>query len=159
MADSKRNITFSELGEQLDYNPTTIRTWARKPIIGQPYDPNAINYDCINAQLAKANIDAKAKLGGVLGVDIMIDKSIGHVAGSTSIKKLNADQMQVGTTYLLISHVNRFNYVFEGSVVLPNGDMVYLFRDTKEFKKTQDAYRALTASELASDRWTIRELA
>ena len=150
-------LTFTELGEALSYNATTIRCWARKPVIGQPYDPSSINYEFINAQLNRFNLDAKAILGGVLGVDIMIDKSFSH--SGSSIKKLNVDELQVGTTYLVISHTNRFHYVFKGTAEI-NDEKVYIFQDERygEFKKTQDTYRALSATELKGERWTLREL-
>ena len=159
MLNTKVNVTFKDLGDKLSYDATTIRSWARKPIIGKAYDPNEINYDFINAQLAKANIDVEAILGGKLGVDIMIEKSLSHAGNGSTIIKLNASEMKIGVTYLVISHVNRFHYTLKG-IAKVGDENVYIFQDERygEFKKTQDAYRALSESELASERWTIREL-
>src|SRR5690606_31221446 len=101
-----KTVTFNEIGAATNYNPTTIRCWARKPTPGVAWNPEAINYDFINSQLAKVCDDVAAKLGGVLGRDILIVKYHGH-AGGTAIVKLKPEQMVVGTTYLVISHVNR----------------------------------------------------
>lgn len=157
--NTTKAISFNELGEIAHYNATTIRSWARKPIIGEAYDPNKINYDFINSQLDKvANLkEIEKEIGGKLGVDVMIEKSLKNVGGS--VIKLQPSQMEVGTTYLVISHVNRFHYTLKG-VAKVDDENVYIFQDERygEFKKTQDAYRALSESELASERWTIREL-
>lgn len=159
MSGKEKRVSFNEIGEALGYNATTIRGWARKPIEGVPYDPSSINYDFINAQLSKL-FDAevvKEKLGGTLGVDVIIEKSIKSISGT--VIKLQADQMKIGNTYLIISHVNRFHYTLKGKAKVDD-ETVYIFQDERygEFKKTQDAYRALSESELASERWTIREL-
>ena len=58
----EHNVTLKQLATVLGVPMERIRTVARKPITGQPYDPKAINWDAIDAfvsnRLARTDFDS-----------------------------------------------------------------------------------------------------
>ena len=57
----EHNVTLKQLATVLGVSMERIRTVARKPVTGQPYDPKAVNWDAIDAfvgnRLARTDFD------------------------------------------------------------------------------------------------------
>lgn len=152
-----KQFTATQIANALEMDATLLRTWGRKAIPGEVYDDSVYNVKHI-----------REKLVDTFGQDVVEEKLqcsideidvIRNAKTVTAVKRLDPEEMVEGTTYLLISHVNRHTMKFAGKMVL-NDDMVYLFEPQKTFKTTQDQYRALTYTELTTgERWQIREIA
>lgn len=163
-----KQFTATELGNALNYNPTTIRTWARKPIVGQPYTPDAINIEFVRSQLKKTfstpeQVEQAMRALGCTFDEIELTKAIRANAETT---KLDFSELVPGNDYVLISHVYKHNVRFVGKheITNPNDDsepidMLYIFENLKDYKSTQDKYRVVSLNEIESqgNRWSIRE--
>ena len=162
-----KQFTSTELGNALNYNPTTIRTWSRKPIVGQPYSPDAINIEHVRNQLKKAfstpeQIEQATKALGCTFDEIELTKAS---RASSETMKLSFDELVPGKDYVLISHVYKHDVRFVAKYELTdptnaaNVDTLYIFESLKSYKATQDKYRTISQSEIASqgNRWSIRE--
>ena len=168
-----KQFTATELGNALNYNPTTIRTWARKPIVGQPYTPDAINIEFVRSQLKKTfstpeQIEAATQALGCTFDEIELTKAIRANAETT---KLDFSELIPGQDYVLISHVYKHDVRFIGAHEITNHnttpgnagaehvDTLYIFENLKDYKSTQDKYRVVSLGEIESqgNRWSIRE--
>lgn len=163
-----KQFTATELGNALNYNPTTIRTWARKPIVGQPYTPDAINIEFVRSQLKKTfstpeQVEQATKALGCTFDEIELTKTVRANAETT---KLDFSELIPGKDYVLISHVYKHDVRFIGkhAMLNPNDpseeiDTLYIFENRKDYKSTQDKYRVVSLSEIESqgNRWSIRE--
>ena len=99
-----KQFTATELGNALNYNPTTIRTWSRKPIVGQPYSPDAINIEFVRSQLKKTfstpeQIEQAEQALGCTFDEIELTKAIRTSAETT---KLDFSELIPGKDYVLI---------------------------------------------------------
>lgn len=163
-----KQFTATELGNALNYNPTTIRTWARKPIVGQPYTPDAINIEFVRSQLKKTfstpeQIEQATQALGCTFDEIELTKTVRANAETT---RLEFSELEPGKDYVLISHVYKHDVRFVGkhSITNPNDpseevDVLYIFENLKDYKSTQDKFRVVSLSEIESqgNRWSIRE--
>ena len=161
-----KQFTATELGNALNYNPTTIRTWSRKPIVGQPYSPDAINIEFVRSQLKKVfstpeQIEQATKALGCTFNEIELTKA---VRSGAETAKLDFSELVPGNDYVLISHVYKHDvrFVAKHEIVDAEGnpaDTLYIFESRKDYKSTQDKYRVVSASEIESqgNRWSIRE--
>ena len=161
-----KQFTAAELGNALNYNPTTIRTWARKPIVGQPYTPDAINIEFVRSQLKKTfstpeQIEQAEYALGCSFDEIELVKTIRTNAETT---KLNFNELIPGKDYVLISHVYKHDvrYIAKHEILDIEGKItntLYIFENLKDYKSTQDKYRVVSLSEIESqgNRWSIRE--
>ena len=161
-----RQFSATELGNALNYNPTTIRTWARKPIVGQPYTPETINIEFVRSQLKKAfstpeQIEQAEHALGCSFDEIELTKAI-RTGAETA--KLDFSELIPGNDYVLISHVYKHDvrFVAKHEVTDAEGnptDTLYIFESRKDYKSTQDKYRVVSLSEIESqgNRWSIRE--
>lgn len=162
-----KQFTATELGNALNYNPTTIRTWARKPIVGQPYTPDAINIEFVRSQLKKTfstpeQIEQAEQALGCTFDEIELTKAIRSSAETT---KLNFSELIPGRDYVLVSHVYKHDVRFVGKHEATNPvtdepiDVLYIFENLKDYKSTQDKYRVVSLNEIESqgNRWSIRE--
>ena len=161
-----KQFTATELGNALNYNPTTIRTWARKPIVGQPYTPDAINIEFVRSQLKKTfstpeQIEQAEKALGCTFDEIELTKAS---RANSETTKIDFDELVPGNDYVLISHVYKHDVRFiskheitdiEGKTT----DTLYIFENLKDYKSTQDKYRVVSQNEIESqgNRWSIRE--
>ena len=163
-----KQFTATELGNAPNSNPTTIRTWSRKPIVGQPYSPDAINIEFVRSQLKKAfstpeQIEQATKALGCTFDEIELTKAI---RANSETTKIDFSALVPGHDYVLISHVYKHDVRFVGKHELTNPvddsetiDTLYIFESLKDYKSTQDKYRVVSASEIESqgNRWSIRE--
>lgn len=161
-----KQFTATELGNALNYNPTTIRTWARKPIVGQPYTPDAINIEFVRRQLKKTfstpeQIEQAAHALGCSFDEIELIKTI---RTNTGTMKLDFSELIPGKDYMLISHVykHEVRFVAKHEILDIEGnptDTLYIFENLKDYKSTQDKYRVVSQTEIESqgNRWSIRE--
>lgn len=148
-------FTANELGEKLNYNATTIRTWGRKPVPGKVFDPEYVNIEYIRAQLLKVfTADEIVEKLGCPVDEVEMTKAIRSAGDSSS--KIKIEDMVVGSKYVLISHVYKHEVELVGIATVED-QPVYIFRNLKEYKSTQDRYRALSHAELSTDRWTIKK--
>ena len=163
-----KQFTATELGNALNYNPTTIRTWARKPIVGQPYTPDAINIEFVRSQLKKtfSTPERMAQAEKALGCtfdEIELTKAI---RANSETTKIDFSELIPGADYVLISHVYKHDVRFVGKHEVTNPvddteciDTLYIFENLKDYKSTQDKYRVVSQTEIESqgNRWSIRE--
>ena len=162
-----KQFSATELGNALNYNPTTIRTWARKPIVGQPYTPDAINIEFVRSQLKKAfstpeQIEQATQALGCTFDEIELTKAI---RANSETTKIDFSELIPGKDYVLISHVYKHNVRFVGKHEAINPvtdepiDTLYIFENLKDYKSTQDKYRVVSLNEIESqgNRWSIRE--
>lgn len=155
--DNMKQFTATQIATALEMDATLLRTWGRKWFAGQIVTADSYNNENIRKQLVKTF--GEETVVKTLGCPIEEIEVIRSTKVTGTIKRLDPEEMVEGTTYLLISHVNRHTMKFAGKVII-NDNMVYLFEPQKTFKTTQDQYRALTHTELTTgDRWQIREIA
>ena len=161
-----KQFTATELGNALNYNPTTIRTWARKPIVGQLYTPDTINMEFVRSQLKKTfstpeQIEQAENALGCTFDEIELTKAVRTNSGTT---KLDFNELIPGQDYVLISHVYKHDvrFVAKHEIADAEGnptDTLYIFENLKDYKSTQDKYRVVSLNEIESqgNRWSIRE--
>ena len=161
-----KQFTATELGNALNYNPTTIRTWARKPIVGQLYTPDTINIEFVRSQLKKAfstpeQIEQAAHALGCTFDEIELVKTVRTNSATT---KLDFSELIPGQDYVLISHVYKHDVRFIAKHEITDAednpiDVLYIFENLKDYKSTQDKYRVVSLTEIESqgNRWSIRE--
>lgn len=161
-----KKFTATELGNALNYNPTTIRAWARKPIVGQLYTPETINNEFVRSQLKKTfstpeQIEQAEQALGCSFDEIELTRAI---RTNTETTKLNFNELIPGVAYVLISHVYKHEVRFVGTheILGVEGDLLntlYIFENRKDYKSAQDRYRVISSDEieLQGNRWSIRE--
>lgn len=84
----EHNVTLKQLATVLGVPMERIRTVARKPITGQPYDPKAINWDAIDAfvsnRLARTDFDSVEE---VYAAAAKVVTSTGRALGGSAAPK------------------------------------------------------------------------
>lgn len=151
-----QKFTASQLGEGLNYNPTTIRGWGRKPKIGEVYNPNVVNNDFVRSQLRK--LFGESVIKEKFGCSIDEIELIKSTISSGSSVNLTTNDLVVGEKYLFISHVNRLEFILKG-ITEVDGEKVFILERCKVFVTNQDKYRVLTENELSDNsRWTMRKM-
>ena len=156
-----KTFTANDIASKFDCNATTVRSWGRKPIPGEVYDPEKVNTKCIIDQLKKLFTVEELEARFECPIEeVEVIKSLANSNNKTT--SVNINDMVEGHYYILYSHVNKFEYKLVKIVSPTTGDVegldiMFIFEKLKDFKKGQDKYRVLTYTELNTERWRIRE--
>lgn len=153
----KKQFTVSQLCDKIETSTQYLYKVIQKPVPGQPYDPNFINYDEL-AKFLLRKYETETAACALLDIENISDIEI--VKGSknltANINKVAIDDLEIDSTYVLRSHHYENTYVLRNVMEL-NGDMLYIFETFGDSKTTKDKYRVLTLEELSQERWSIKK--
>lgn len=153
-----KQFTVSHLCDLINVSTQYLYKVIQKPIAGQPYDPNVVNYVELQKFLLRKYSNNANAVCEALNIEDINDIEI--VKGSKNLtanaNKVAVDDLKIEGTYVLRSYHYENTYVLRNVIEMAD-DVVYIFEQLSETKSTKDKYRALTLKELSADRFTIKE--
>ena len=153
-----KQFTVSHLCDLINVSTQYLYKVIQKPIAGQPYDPNVVNYVELQKFLLRKYSNNANAVCEALNIEDINDIEI--VKGSKNLtanaNKVAVDDLKIEGTYVLRSYHYENTYVLRKVIEMAD-DVVYIFEQLSETKSTKDKYRALTLLELSADRFTIKE--
>lgn len=129
-----KQFTIKELATQVNISEGTIRAWIMKPVDGQPYSSESINYANLQEKLAKYFPEFEKQFGFAIA-DIEIVK-----AQRTTKNWLTVDELaklESGSIITLHNYSLKTELMFLGYI---EEHMVYLFSTTGDTKPGYKAY-------------------
>ena len=137
-----KHFTIKELATQVNISEGTIRAWIMKPVDGQPYSSESINYANLQEKLAKYFPEFEKQFGFAT-TDIEIVK-----AQRTTKNWLTVDELaklESGSIITLHNYSLKTELMFLGYI---KEHMVYLFSTTGD---TKPGYKAYDAEQLQNE--------
>lgn len=154
----KKNFKVSELCEKLNVCSQYFYKIIKKPIIGQIYDENQINYNelkkFINNKFAN-NIDELLNDLDIESLDdIVIIKNNKSIS---NINEISIDELEINNKYIIRSYHYTKNYILR-NIINNDDEVLYIFENLEDSNSKKDKYRCLTNNELLEDRFRIELL-
>lgn len=137
-----KQFTIKELATQVNISEGTIRAWIMKPIDGQPYSSENINYANLQEKLIKYFPEFKKQFG-FEAAEIEIVKAQRTTKDWLTVEglaKLESGSVIVMHNYSLKTELMFLGYIKE--------HMVYLFSTTGD---TKPGYKAYDAEQLQNE--------
>ena len=152
----KKQFTVSQLCEIIDASTQYLYKVLQTPIPGVPFSKENINYEALKQFLLRKYEEEEVK--ELLEIDNIEDIEIvkGVKVTNSNTRKVALKDLELDTAYVLRSYHHEINVILR-SILNIADDTVYVFETLKSSKNAQDKYRAITATELAAERFTIKE--
>lgn len=150
----KKQLSIIQLANIINMVPQYLYKVIKRPIAGQIYDKNAINYTELKRVLIN-KAGSEEELNSILEID-SFDELI--IVASTKEQRMqatvNLSEVVIGEAYTVKS------YHYEVKVKLVdireiNNDKLYIFEHLNESKVNKDKYRVITESEFSQARYRI----
>lgn len=150
----KKQLSIIQLANIINMVPQYLYKVIKRPIAGQVYDKNAINYVELKRVLIN-KAGSEEKLNSILEID-SFDELV--IVASTKEQRMqatvNLSEVVIGEEYTVKS------YHYEVRVKLVdireiNNDKLYIFEHLNESKVNKDKYRVITESEFGQARYRI----
>lgn len=137
-----KQFTIKELATQVSISEGTIRAWIMKPIDGQPYSSENINYANLQEKLTKYFPEFKKQFGfEVAEIEIVkAQRTTKNWLTVEGLAKLESGSVIVMHNYSLKTELMFLGYIKE--------HMVYLFSTTGD---TKPGYKAYDAEQLQNE--------